>query len=576
MPQNKRIAADHSAAWKTALDQHATERIDLVGSITGGAINHFLDRHFVYDSGRYTFVLKRTFDAGGTPREFAVTITAGKALKVALPPFDARTTSPEEEALFGAGGWSELEPLPMSPGLTTPRMGGHKDPTPNVRLVCDSIGFQFRWPKLDGSGTWTFPPKPVPIKAVGEAVLALQQGQDGLTLHIQVLRMKFDPAAIKLLRASIERRVRRLPAAEQQLLAADDDAFRDLLVIALNIAATTFAPKLVKDLNVPVPTIAGHSVVPTMLEMNNKTAVVGVTLDRQQLAARAAALLQARLGALQLAVQADVNAAGGLEALVLKPCEPGVGRTVQPRSSGELLDLMPHTSAFIGSLTAPRPGGARSRVNPAVPNGLAVGADQSSLAALARGAMPTPVNDCTGWADLDVVRGRVCWWMHIFDPQVTINGTTVSGQVNIDIGGAIEACVRKFWDCSWKWDCGRLTLAVTGSPGIQLRFDTGAGISFRAKVIGGAALSTNLPWPFNDVIKALTGLVVQGIIAVVNSVAANIQFQILLPEFQLPEQNTKLVFSGVSPFPFNRSGNWGVADKTFIGFSVGVSAVKKS
>ena len=90
---------------------------------------------------------------------------------------------------------------------------------------------------------------------------------------------------------------------------------------------------------------------------------------------------------------------------------------------------------------------------------------------------------------------------------------------------------------------------------------------------GRLVLVTNLPFPFNKVIEAFSGLISDLIMALVNAVASLIKFDILLPEFALPEQKTKLKFSDITPFGFIRqSGNFPIPEKTFIGFDVGTTA----
>ena len=93
---------------------------------------------------------------------------------------------------------------------------------------------------------------------------------------------------------------------------------------------------------------------------------------------------------------------------------------------------------------------------------------------------------------------------------------------------------------SWRWECGRLSLAVQGKPGIELKLEHGNGIAFKGKLTGRVVLLSNLPFPFNKVIEAFGGLISDLIMALVNALAALITFYILLPEFALPEQKTKL------------------------------------
>jgi hypothetical protein len=109
-----------------------------------------------------------------------------------------------------------------------------------------------------------------------------------------------------------------------------------------------------------------------------------------------------------------------------------------------------------------------------------------------------------------------------------------------------------------------------------LNLQYGNGISFYGHLnAGGLSLVSNLPWPFDKVVDALSKIVIDGIIAVINVVVGSLKFDILLPKFQLPEQNTKLSFSDIAPFGYSRQGgHFSPAERTFIGFGVGVTATK--
>jgi hypothetical protein len=557
----------HIQAWTDSLNLHPTLPVDILGSIREEAINHILECHFKYDNDRYTLVFQKTFVANGKERTFKITIRADKPVRVDLPPYSSTTSDPKLAKLFNSGSWYELEPPPPSSKLTTPPLSGRAPSTPNVRVYCDSLTFTIEWPKLDGTGNWSWTPTPIAVAA--EAVMELNLTQDGPILHLQVIKIKFDPASQATLRQQATERVEKLSPLESSALSDCDQKFDDLLVIAMNIAATTYAPKLVYDINIPVPVIAKTAVKPSLLELGDKIVTLGLTVDRTSISNRAAQSLSQKLSAFEALLNQDIEAAGGLDSLVAENPSSEVLLAKLSRSQSFLKDLENRVSKL-----CPK---SYTNMAASVPDGLAVGASQYVLTRFAATAMPVPVNRCTDWAQvLDVVRGRICWWVHIFNPTISISGTTVSGQVSIDIGGEIDACVRKFWDCSWSWDCGALSLAVQGRPGIQLNLQSGSGITFYAQVqSGGLALEANLPWPFNKVVEALSRFVIDALIAVLNAVAANIKFDILLPQFSLPKQNTKLNFSDIVPFPYTRpGGSFSSAEKTFIGFSIGVTATK--
>jgi hypothetical protein len=580
----------HSQAWTDALNNNIALPVDVIGSLREEAINHILEKHFQFDNERYTFVMQRTFNVSGVDRTFKVTVRADSPVVVDLPPFSSTAKDPEMAKRFATGGWAKLERPPRSSKLTVPqlsqgrmRLSKRAAASPNVRVFCKSLSFEIEWPKLNGGGNWTW--TPTPLTVVAEAVLELNLTQDGPILHIQVLQVKFDPVHPLDIRKQVLKMIGRLPREERATLSECEEKFNDLLVIAMNIAATTYAPKLVYDIHLPVPVIANMPVKPVLLELGDKIVALGLTVDRIALTARNAALLQSTLASFEGLLSQDIEDAGGLENIVIERGWVSSGRKrgeeIVFRSASEIRARLPRAMSFVRALQK-RARQRKNRQHPggrdaAVPDALGVGANQDVLTRFARSAMPSPVNKCTDWVmALDVVRGRICWWVHIYDPVVAIVGTSVSGQVSIDIGGEIDACVRKFWDCSWSWDCGALSLAVQGKPGIQLNLQSGTGISFYGQLTaGGLTLVSNLPWPFNKVIEALSSLVIDAIIVVINAVAANIKVDILLPEFTLPKQNTKLKFSDISPFAFTRTGGqFTPAERTFIGFSIGVTATK--
>lgn len=571
--RKKVVLISHANAWRDALTKYQTQPVDIIGSVREEAINHFLEKHFQYDRDRYTFVLERNFNVNGVDRKFKVTIKANSPLIVDLPPFAIVSKDKQLDTLFNTGDWAELEKPNPSAKLMIPATVRRALDPESVRVFCRSLSFEIEWPKLTGGGTWKWTPPPLAV--VAEAIVELHQTQDGFILRIKLLRVKFDPIALS---AQAAKMLEGLPRRERVAIDACEEKFNDLLVIALNIAGTIYAPKLVHDIHIPVPVLAGKPVAPTLLDMANDIIVVGATVDRAAVANLNQIKLEKTFAAFEGLLQQDIAAAGGFEALMFEDKitrDGSIARVIRPYRA--VRAKLVRSTAFVAQLEQQAKIAKRKEkavLNAAVPGGLGVGANQAVLTRLAKGAMPAPVDRCTDWEPvLPLVRGRVCWWVHIFDPAITIAGVTLSGQVSIDVGGALEACVRSFWDCSWRWECGRLSLAVQGKPGIELKLEHGNGIAFKGKLTGRLVLVSNLPFPFNKVIEAFSGVISDLIMALVNIVASNIKFDILLPEFALPEQKTKLKFSDITPFPFSRTGGtFTPPERTFIGFDVGFTA----
>lgn len=110
----------HSQAWTNALSQASTLPVDFIGSLREEAINHILSKHFQYDNNRYTFVMNKTFNAGGQDRTFTITLKANDQIRIDLPPYTTTTQQPELTKLFSSGSWAELEQPPRSSRLTVP------------------------------------------------------------------------------------------------------------------------------------------------------------------------------------------------------------------------------------------------------------------------------------------------------------------------------------------------------------------------------------------------------------------------------------------------------------------------
>ncbi len=113
---------------------------------------------------------------------------------------------------------------------------------------------------------------------------------------------------------------------------ADEQKFNDLLVIAQNIAGTEYAPKMVRDFNIPTPLIASKPVIPTLFAPAPDAFVIGAKYDHSAAASAARTRVLQALGAYEAMLQLDIDAAGGLEKLVLTERN---GQLV-PRSQSEI------------------------------------------------------------------------------------------------------------------------------------------------------------------------------------------------------------------------------------------------
>lgn len=169
----------------------------------------------------------------------------------------------------------------------------------------------------------------------------------------------------------------------------------------------------------------------------------------------------------------------------------------------------------------------------------------------------------------------MCYWSKFKDPDVHIqNSGILVGSVNIDVGGAIEACVKKFYDCSWEWKCSKLSLAVKGRPKIKLKLKKSKGVSLLAQLDGRLYLDTNLPWPFNKIVSGLSGVVWSFLKGFINILLVALSFVVIKPEFSLPNQLTKIKLRDFTPFYFERPKVAGNIDskKRFIGYKGGLIA----
>jgi hypothetical protein len=86
----------------------------------------------------------------------------------------------------------------------------------------------------------------------------------------------------------------------------------------------------------------------------------------------------------------------------------------------------------------------------------------------------------------------------------------------------------------------QLRMAVTGRPQVDLALLHNKYIAFSARIKGTLQLETNLPFPFDKIVAAVSRLVWEAIKAVLNVFLAQIQIVLVLvpPRFESPKQET--------------------------------------
>ena len=546
---------------------------DLAASIREETINELLKTHHRIDADRYVWQQERTFVVNGIARTFKATMKADTPLRIDVLPFQL--------ALPANAAWNDVETPSDLTRLAPPR-AADSDPDPNIRLTCERVSLTLKWPKLDGSGTWTFTPPPLRVFATAYIALDQTPQQDSsvyqFKLRLQPLKIVIDPATMAEITPLVRRQLPGITGDELQ-------ALTDLLIIAMNIIAAEYAPKLVRDIEVPTPIVAKQKVVPCLLAVRDKIVTVGAAINLKTVSDTNATLASRLLGELDAAIERDIAAHGGLSRLVVKQPEQAAYAAEPEFYTAEevLRSRMPQTSAVLERLRDLAAPLERRRVPAieeieagaaAVAEGIAIGVDEYLLDRVVQAAVPAPTQGCTDWKDiLDFVRGRSCHWARVFDADVTVSGTTLSGAASVDVGGSLEACVRKFWDCSWRWECGSLAIGVAGRPQVVFFLQTGgSGIAFRARINGNLQLVTNLPFPFDAVAKAFAAVIMALAEALINIFLAFVVFQIAVPEIEIPGQKTKIAFKQFQPFAFTRQtpASQYDAQKRFLAFKADV------
>ena len=557
---------DYAVLWQTLLaSSKNAQATDFIASVSEEFINSFLEEHHKEDRDKYRLVFKRTFTGrAGTPRKFTVSIDATKPLQIYLPP-DASLPDP-------AGPWNDV-PQPYRPDQSSQLS------QPNLRARAE-FELELKWPKLDGSGEWAWKPGAltVDIEAFAELQHHTEEDEERFVVALRPTRIAVEEATTFL--AVAMRQLHGTAGKEElALMEIDEQAFKDLLVIALNIVATEYAPSLAAAIELPTPVIGKRTLFPTFLALTDDAISFGVSLDRAALVEENSGRIERSMAALESAVEADIAAAGGFERLVVKSYDPDKPQEMEIYSPEEIDRRMKATQAFFaaleielealsGSKPPSPPPSARGRW---VSDAMGVGFTEYLFDVIVADALPGQKSECSRWRRLGPIRGRSCTWARIWNPNVVVNpDASVSGSSFVDFGAKLEGCIKKFWDCSWKWSCSDIGVSIKGTPGLNFALaDSSGGVAFRARIIGELKVDFDLPWPFDKILNAFFNLFVKFVRALLNLYLALVSFQVVPGTISLPEQKTKVKLRNPTAFYLARTPTVPVeARNRILGFSV--------
>lgn len=532
--------------WNTLLAKPGTQAIDVITSMKEVTINEFLKSHFNYDNKHYTLPIERTFDANGKPRTFWLTVTIEDPVVIGFPPFQQNKVS----ALFDtmtSPKWTELEEPPV-----VHRVPQASDPVPNIRIGCPKLSLLIEWEKLDGSGKWDL--KIEEIEAIAMGFLEVIPKMEGSAIKIHPTKVFFDKADTKFLTTI----TKALKDANPALIASMDEKFRDLIVILLNVVATQATPNFIREIPIPTATIKDKNITLSYLNLENDMLTIGATLDASYLRNDSQMLYNRTLQHFNVIIEEDIEEAGGMEAFF---------DSNQKLLSEEKVDMkLPRTTALIkrleslNSVSTSKPETIdEALLGTKVPEGMAIGINEYFLDTLASASLPDPTSECTDWKKFWGVKGRACWWSRITNADTTITDTAggfkLAGSVVIDVGGALDGCVKKFWDCSWKWACERFGLALRDRPEVAVELkDDGKGILLVARIVRMPKLEADLPFPFDKVVEFFGNVIIKALKVVLNLILSRIKVRIVPNDIAIPVEGHKtgLHLSSFDAFYFRR------------------------
>jgi len=563
----------------TKLLASTTDGGDILASIREAAINHYLEKHFAGDKAKYSVIKSMVgkVDVGGTTKDVPIklVVSAKTPLIVDFAPLAGAPTI--------GGAWNAVDVPDATPNLSQG----------NVRIRVDQVAFSVEWQSVFQPGVkFTWSPSPILFEA--EARIDLRTIAEPVeearhVLHLQPVHVRFARPSRAILEKELDDLVKRLPPADAAIVVKHAiDKFDELLVLALNTAAVELAPRFATSIEIPVPVVAQQRIVPRALLISDDIATVSLGLDDNRLRQDAGKALARAATEVSLALEEDIEAAGGFRALV---CRDVMAVDWDSIDSIRDVEILPeaeisaklkktHEVSSRQSARAAREIGyweGRSTGAPAaaaVADGVGVAINEYFLDSVAA-TFAQSSSDCTDCLNLQAVRGRACYWLRLYDADISIGDSggvlVVGGAVGVDIGGKLEACVRKFWDCSWKWVCEELRMAVKGRPGVDITLIANKYVAFSAKITGRLQLETNLPFPFDKIISAMSAIVWEGVKAILNAFLTHIQIVIVPPRIDIPQQKTGISLSNFTPAFYSYGAGKDSKDR-YASYGVGITA----
>jgi hypothetical protein len=551
--------------WTKIFANKKTSAVDIVASFDESFLNDFLSVHFEANADQYKIHLERDFNDHNTPRKFVIDLNVTSPLKVFLPPFPSTASSNGIDRDFNDHKrWIRLPITTIKSGVIG--MDDNQQPA-NVRVTVP-VTVRLQWPKLDAPGDWIFPEEgPLPLNCLAEAFMELKSGPVNPDkpeilqyLQLTVRQIKFAEGSERAAKLAYQNfflaKLVRSKQAQSKTLTTDEQKFKDLLIIAMNVAATEYAPKIIQTLPLPTPVFQRRKLYPALFDLGEKLATLGFSLDVPAYVQEVRERIVVNIATFERLLEVDLDAVGGLM---------GLEEVRRKRPTAKIEQLLPRSTGYIETLKkrAVTKGSPKAKY-PRTAQNAAIGVDEFILNVLVSAALPPPKDSCTGWCDLVVVRGRICYWVRLYGANVTVSGDAsgavhLGGSINVNVGGVIEACVRNPLPCTgFRWECrDPLSLSVEGVPGVELSLRSGSSsIKFSAKLTGDLYLSTKLPWPFDKVIKELTEIVSRAVIGIINIILEGIEFDMVPPEIDLSSLNMKLRFENFSPSYYERPNIW--------------------
>jgi hypothetical protein len=578
--------ADFITHWDTFFSDAINSNVDVIASMHEDGVNHFLRRHFEIDATlpikkrRFFQKFERKFKTFDDERLFKITLELKSPLEVRFPPFTYNKIDSNK--------WQNVD-YPTESGL----IAKNTDFDDLIEIVAPSITITMEWPRLNDTNPpklqpWSFTIPPFEVYSL--SYLQLIKEDSEFFVKIIPKKIKLDIPRENILE-KIALKEFKHNAELAKLFNENEEKFVDLFIIATNIAAYEQTPKLVTSIKIPIPTIQERPLLPAAFDISNNIMTVGFGLDDTTLEQANNEVINQKYQEFNFNLKQDIENAGGLYKMVYDDVSPKRAHFTNPKTQEDFDNLLVNTNKYLDKLkTELDPLDSDSseeleEIESLVSKGtFAFGVNEYLFDELARAALPSPKHDCTDSVRiLDVVKGHICSWTRFNNVDITIsktatNGAEFKGECGIDIGGAIHACVKRFWDCSWRWTCSKLRLGIKGRPGISLKINSRPqnGIRLLAQVIqGDLRIVTNLRWPFNKVIEFFSSLVFKTIIAFINILAGVLSFVLLKPKFDMEDFKMSLRLKSFSNFYFERKGtDIPIEKKKFIAFKTDLSVTK--